>query len=139
MKIYNTKALTRNQRFQKALLYGIPATLAIAIGLGFLLRIFPLQFEIVFLGVGYAIGYVIRTYGKGVQTRFSVLGAVLCAIAIILADSMAIGGLMGMINPGLWLVVIMNYFSSLTSLWGVLGIVFRVGAVAAAYEQSRIV
>ncbi|MBE6114108.1 MAG: hypothetical protein E7191_03415 [Erysipelotrichaceae bacterium] len=139
MKIYNKSALTRNQRFVKAVLYGIPATLVIAIVLGFLLNIMPIQFEIMFLGVGYAIGYVIRTYGRGVQTRFSILGAVLCAVAIILADAMAIGGIWGMLNPYLWMISVMNYFSSLTSLWGILGLVFRIGAVATAYEQSRIV
>lgn len=139
MKVYNTRALSRNQRFKNALLFAIPSTLGIALVLGFALRLMPIQFEIMFLAVGYAIGYVIRTYGKGVQTRFSVLGAVCCFVAIVMADAIAMAGIGGMFNPMLWVFVVMSYFSSLGSLWGILGILFRIGAISVAYEQSRIV
>lgn len=139
MKIYNTRALTKNQRFQNALLVAIPSTIGIAVVLGFILRVMPIQFEIMFLAVGYGLGYMIRTFGRGVQKRFSVLGAVCCFVAIVLADAVSIAGIQGLFNPLLWLLVIAGYFSSLTSLWGILGIVFRLGAISVAYEQSRIV
>lgn len=139
MKIYNTRALTRTQRFQNALLVSIPATLGIALVLGLVLRVMPIHFEIMFLAVGYGIGYVIRTFGKGVQTRFSVLGAICAFLAIVMADAIAMAGIGGMFNPMLWVFVVMSYFSSLGSLWGILGILFRIGAISVAYEQSRIV
>ena len=139
MKIYNTRALTRTQRFQKAVLFAIPSTFGIAIVLGFALRLMPIQFEIMFLAVGYGIGYVIRNFGKGVQARFSVLGAVCAFSAILMADAIALAGIGGMLNPMIWMFVIMSYFSTLGSLWGILGILFRIAAISVAYEQSRIV
>lgn len=139
MKIYNTRALTKNQRFQNALLVAIPTTIGMAVILGLVLRVMPIQFEIMFLAVGYGMGYVIRTYGRGVQKRFSILGAICTFITILLADAIHMVGITGLFNPLIWLLALTSYFTSLGSLWGMLGLLFRVGAISVAYEQSRIV
>ena len=139
MKIYNTRALTRNQRFINAVIAGSIATILSGIVLGFVLRVVPIAFDIFYLAVGYAVGYAIRTYGRGVQPRFSVLGAVMTFVALIIADSVRFVGLLGVINPAVWIMVINYYITSLVSISGIINIIFRVCAVVLGYEQSRIV
>lgn len=139
MKIYNTRALTRNERFMNAILAGAVAMIACGIVLGFVLRFVPITFDIFYLAVGYAVGYAIRTYGKGVQQRFSILGAVMTLLAILIADCVRFFGLSGIVNPYVWIMVINYNISSLGSLSGILNVIFRVCAVVLGYEQSRIV
>ena len=144
MKIYNVRALTRNQRFAKAVFGGVLAMFACAIILGYGLRFlsfiqFPLVFDFMFLAVGYGVGYGIRMYGHGVQKRFSILGAILTAIALLLADSIYMIGIRGLITPSIWLYVIQIKLYSLSSLSGILSVIFRIGAIIVGYEQSRIV
>ena len=134
MKIYNTRALTRNQRFMNAVIAGSIATVLSGIVLGYVLRFVPIAFDIFYLAVGYAIGYAIRTYGRGVQPRFSVLGAVMTFIALVIADSVRFVGLLGVVNPAVWIMVINYYFTSLSSISGIINIIFRVCAVVLGYE-----
>ena len=139
MKIYNTRALTRNQRFMNAVIAGSIAAILSGIILGFVLRIVPIAFDIFYLAVGYAVGYAIRNYGRGVQPRFSVLGAAMTFIALVIADSIRFVGLLGVINPASWIMVIGYYVTSLSSIPGIINLIFRICAIVLGYEQSRIV
>ena len=139
MKIYNTRALTRNQRFTNALLVGIAASILCGIVLGYVLRFLPITFEIFYLGVGYVVGYAIRTYGRGVQPRFSILGAVLTLVAILMADCVRFAGIFGILNIDVWMFAVMSNIYSLSSMSGIINLIFRICAVVVGYEQSRIV
>lgn len=138
MKIYNTRALSKHQRFLQAVLYGVPTAIACSIGLGILQRMLPIQFQIFYLGVGYIIAYVIRTFGRGVHIRFSVLAAVLTALSLLFADAIAFGGFAYFLHPDVWIAVISTWVS-IHSIWSILGIAFRLGGIYVAYEQGRIV
>ena len=92
-RIYNSFKLNSNQRFLNALLYGIPTALGLGIAYGYISRILPITFSIVYVGIGYLIGMVIQKFGRGVQVKFSILGAVLAGIAFVLSDVVRYFGL----------------------------------------------
>ena len=143
LKIYNKQAITKNQRFTNALIYAIPASIAVGLLYGIIARVAMFEFSIVFLGIGYFIGYVIQTKGRGVQNRFSILGAVLAIVCFILADLIAMGGFGVFSSLEVLLLSIENWgrymLYSLNSFKGVLSVGFRVFGVIAAYQNSRIV
>ena len=56
-----------------------------------------------------------------------------------LADSIYMIGIRGLITPSIWLYVIQIKLYSLSSLSGILSVIFRIGAIIVGYEQSRIV
>ena len=86
LKIFNTHAITRHQRFQKALLFGIPAALIIGILFGFINRILPLDFQILYVLVGYLIGETVKETGHGIQIQFAILAVVLTLTAYLIGD-----------------------------------------------------
>ncbi|MEA5027071.1 hypothetical protein SDC9_111689 [bioreactor metagenome] len=142
LKVYNKRALTRGQRFMKAVLFGIPTALIAAIVYGTITRLVHIEFSIFFVGVGYLLGYVIQNTGKGVQPRFSILGAVLAVISFLLGDLIAYYGLQIFLYPtwlpyGLYLVLI-SWFN-ITSISGILGFAFRAAGIYFAYVNSRVV
>lgn len=141
LKVFNTQALTRNQRFQKGIIAGVIATLVLMIGYGWLSRQLRIEFSIVFILLGYGIGWAIRTYGRGVQLKFSILGAVLAVICFIGADMISYFGFGVFTDFGFFISAFQTYLRVLlnTSLNGLLGILFRAGGVYAAFMSSRIV
>ena len=72
LKVFNTDALTKNQRFNQALLYGIPSALVLGIGFGIISSMFHIEFSIMYVLFGYLIGLVIQKKVRRVQTKFSV-------------------------------------------------------------------
>ena len=141
LKVFNTRALSANQRFTKALLYGIPATLGLAIGYGILSSLLRVEFSLVFIGIGWAIGWVIRTYGRGVQVKFSILAAVLAAACFVLADLIAYFGLSVLLYPLEVLALLPQWIASyfVTDINALLGLAFRAFGIVMAYQNARIV
>lgn len=138
MRIYNTRSLSQHQRFHKALLYGIPTAIGCAIVLGILQRMLPIQFQLFYLGVAYVIAYVVRTFGRGVHIKFSYLAGGLTLLSLLLADAIAIGGFANLLYPMVWMMVISNWVQ-FTSVWGIMSVAFRLGAVYLAYQQGRFI
>lgn len=139
MKIYNSHALTKHQRFLKAIAYGVPAALVAAIAYGLISRALRIEFSLVYLGIGYFIGYVIRTYGRGVQPRFSFLGAGLAVVAILLGDMISIFGLPAFYSLANFTYALTYVLRTLvsTNINSLLRLLFRAGAVYFAYTYSR--
>lgn len=139
MKIYNSHALTKHQRFLKAVAYGVPAALVAAIAYGLLSRALRIEFSLVYLGIGYFIGYIIRTYGRGVQPRFSYLGAGLAIVAILLGDMISIFGMTSFFSLGNFAYALTYVIRTLlsTNINALLRLLFRAGAVYFAYTYSR--
>lgn len=141
LKVFNTKALTSNQRFTKALLYGIPATLGLGIAYGVISSMIGFEFSIVFIGIGWLIGWVIQTYGRGVQPKFSILAAVLAAVCFILADLIGYFGLALFLYPLEVLSILPQWIAGyfVTDLNALLGLAFRAFGIVMAYQNARIV
>jgi hypothetical protein len=137
-RIYNSFKLNSNQRFLNALLYGIPTALGLGIAYGYISRILPITFSIVYVGIGYLIGMVIQKFGRGVQVKFSILGAVLAGIAFVLSDVVRYFGLS--LNPIILyqaiLIITQVYLGSIN---GLINLLFFAWGIVTAYNKSRII
>ena len=136
MKVYNKTALTRNERFIKAIIYGTLATIIIAIGYGLIFNFakIPFMFSMTYILIGYAIGYVIQIKGKGVHLRFSILAVILTLIAFLFGDLIRMFGLSIFANPT-------NLFLSI-KLWllriDMIELIFKGLGLYYAYINARI-
>ena len=142
LKIYNKQALTRNERFIRAVVYGVGATVGLTVLYGILSALLRIEFSVVYLAFGYAIGTVIRKFGRGVQVRFSVLAAVLAAICFVLGDMISMVGFSVFTNGfGVFFLVFRVALQSLlgTSMNALLALLFRIGGIALAYSSARFV
>ena len=92
-KVSNTRAITRKQLFQRALLYAVPASIVIGILAGYINRLLPLEFEIIYIGVGYLIGEIVKETGHGIQIQFAVLAVVLTLLAYLIGDLLCYYGI----------------------------------------------
>ena len=137
-RIYNSFKLNSNQRFLNALLYGIPTALGLGIAYGYISRILPITFSIAYVGIGYLIGMVIQKFGRGVQVKFSILGAVLAGIAFVLSDVVRYFGLS--LNPIILyqaiLIITQVYLGSIN---GLINLLFFAWGIVTAYNKSRII
>ncbi|PKM65172.1 MAG: hypothetical protein CVU94_08965 [Firmicutes bacterium HGW-Firmicutes-19] len=141
LKVFNSHAISRNQRFTKAIIWGVPTALITGIVYGFISHISPFEFSIVYIGIGYLIGYVIKNKGRGVHLRFSMLAAGLTIVAILIGDVLAFFG------PEAFSSIdyVIFAFSSTIMLWlsanigTLIGLLFRVAGVYFAYTNARIV
>jgi len=87
-QFYNT--LLAEQDFAKGILAGIASAIFLAfVWLGFSI-VTGITFGIVAIGVGYGVGYAIQIMGKGVETKFGILGAICSAMAVLLGDGLII-------------------------------------------------
>ena len=128
MKIFNKAALTRKQRFSRAVLVGCGCAL-LAIGIILLLGLqFSLYLSLLYMAVGFGIGYAIQYFGKGVQIQFSLLAAGLTIAVMLVCDWVLLGGPVNIISA------LTEY--GLNSLWE---IAYRVVAIFLAYRYSRVV
>ncbi len=143
MQIYNARNIDRNSRFIIAMIVGFICALGLGFFYGAIKQILPIEMEIFYILIGYAIAYIVRYFGRGVTLKFAVLGAILCVIAIIVGD--VVGGyglstgLRILITPSYWSRVFMSLIvSRLSTIWGLLALVFRIAGVYTAYMYSRI-
>jgi hypothetical protein len=141
LKVFNSHAISRNQRFTKAIIWGIPTALIIGVVYGIISFVSPFEFSIVYIGIGYLIGYVIKNKGRGVHLRFSILAAGLTILAILIGDVLAFFG------PNAFSSIDNVFFAFSTTLmfWlsvnfgTLLGLLFRVAGVYFAFIKSRII
>ncbi len=141
LKIYNKSAITQNERFKKALIFGILAAVgltAVYVLINNVLK--TVEFSIIFILLGYAIGYVVKTTGRGVQTKFSVLAAVLCFLIIVFGDLFTFFPSI-IFYPQSWIAGLGIVFSSYASISmsTILSLLFRVYAIYVAYNSGRII
>jgi len=99
------------------------------------------EFSVVYIGIGWFIGYVIQKYGRGVQVKFSILAAVLAALCFILADLFGYVGLQLLLQPITLIQLIFRIIPTYLqpNISGLLGLAFRALGVYMAYSNARIV
>ena len=130
LEIFNTKAITRKQRFTKALVFGILVSLGLIVAYILAIKLFQyILSDVVYIAFGYLIALTVREMGRGVQKQFSILAAVLTIVVIVSIDLVISGG------------DLRNLLDSLTygGLYSLLSIGYRVLAVYIAYGQARVV
>ncbi len=144
MKIYNIDAFNRNSRFLRALLAGLAAAIVLGIACGTLISSLHVEAAILYIGVGWAVGEVIKKAGHGVGTKFCVLGAVLTLFAILISDTIMIAGLRGfgqiVVTPSVWFGTLRTLLAMNLSLniSRVLGLMFRIVGIYYGYSNAGI-
>lgn len=128
-KIYNNSAITRKQRFSNAIVVGLATAALCTLAFVLLFRLFSVYFGILFVAMGFAIGWMIQHYGKGVQIQFSILAVVLTLLAIFVSDMFIFGG-----NFPAILAFLAS--SGTSSLWQ---IGYRIFACIMAFQNARII
>ncbi len=137
MQVFNSRAVTRQQRFVRAIIFGSIAAIGLAIIYGIISSLTRFEFSVVYVGIGYLIGMVISKYGRGVQVQFSVLAAVLAVISFILGDIISMFGISVLWTPYLWGFGLQAIFYALFAPTGVISLAFRVFGVFYAYKCAR--
>jgi hypothetical protein len=145
MEIWNSRSLDNNQRFIYALIAGFVSAVLLGIAYGIIYGFLRVQSAVLYLFVGWCIGYVIRYTGHGVHNRFAVAGACFTLLAIIIGDTIAMcGGLSGipmlLKNPGMWGTLLENWLRIYlsTNLSSILGLAMRALGVYMGYHYSVI-
>ena len=143
-QVFNKRALTRNQRFVRAVLFGALASVGLCVGYGLISSLLSIEFSYAFVGIGYLIGLTIQKMGRGVQIHFSVLAAVLAVLTFVFADLIAWFGF-GVFSSFDFLVFGLKAWASMMldftsgGISGLISLVFRGFGVIAAYQNARIV
>ena len=91
LNVFNKTAITRNQRFKKALDLSISLTLVFLIAFVLIVNLFHFFPRLLYFAAAFCIAYVISNYGRGVQLRFSILGALCVFVLILVCDLYIVG------------------------------------------------
>ncbi len=135
MEIFNSRSLTQKQRFNRALILGIPVSFVLAIVFGYLRRFIPSSILLVLMS--YLIAMTLQKLGRGVQKRFSILGLILVFFAIVFSDVVFYFGLESLLEIDAYLTVIRLVIQD--DISSVLGLVYRVVGMYIGYTYSRII
>ena len=103
MKIYNARYLDNNQRFIVAIIAGFIAAVILGNLYGLITAFLHIEFSLMFIAIGYGIAATIKHFGRGVHTRFMVVGAIMTFIAIFIGDltsSISINGVIVLFTSG---------------------------------------
>lgn len=142
MKIFNTRSLTQQQRFFRALIIGSIGSIVIGIVTGYIRlaigRSTGFEFSFITIGATYVLAMLIQKVGRGVQPRFSILGGILGFVVVSISNVLAWGlPLMAILIPQvhfqIWATFFTGSFNTLITL------LYQAIAIYVAYNYSRII
>ena len=142
LKVFNTTSLSQKQRFWQAVLFGSLASIVLVIIYVFISNLMweiGVEFSIVYIAFGYAIGYIIQHTGRGVQVKFSILAALLCVFVIFFGDLLTFyPNLLGDLGNFFFYTsnLLAFYLAGASSL---IGLAFRIVGIVVAFQTARIV
>ena len=132
MNIFKPGPMNNQQRFQRALLFGIPIAIVIGVIHYFAEAMLPITFSIIYVIVGYAVGQALQYVSHGIGKEFKYLAVAVYILSIIVSDVFMPSF---MYNFSV-IPYFMSYVRSLFSINGVFSIASRVfGGVAAYYSM----
>lgn len=138
LQIFNKRAITKKQRFIRALVIGTVTSISLAIITAFLTNLLRVQVSVIYLAIGYVIALVIKKQGRGVQVSFSLLGGSLTLLAILLTDMLVVTNFNLIPQLSSAFLFVLNRWLS-TNINSLIGLGFRIFSVYYAYMNSRIV
>ena len=146
MKIYNAKYLDNNQRFIVAIITGLIAAIILGTLYGLITSFLHIEFSVMFVAVGYGIATTIKHFGRGVHTRFMVVGAIMTFLAIFIGDlvsAISLNGVAVLFMSGNLPVIattFLSYLRSFASLnpFTLISLAFRLIGIYVGYTQSVI-
>lgn len=142
MQIYNGGNIDHNSRFILSIVIGILCAVALGIAYGAVQTLIRIEFEYMYILIGWLIGEILKKFGHGVTRKYQILGAILAVLSILIGDTVVRFGISGIFmvlkNPSLIGLMLRSLLASFSSLWGMLGILFRIVGVMTAYRNSII-
>ncbi|MCR5795185.1 MAG: hypothetical protein K6G61_07565 [Solobacterium sp.] len=144
MQIFNSRYLDNNQRFAAAVAAGIGTAIVCGIAYGLLMRLIPVESSIFYVLIGWCVGYVIRTVGRGVHKRFGIAGALCVVLAIVIGDTCALFGIANLLEmlvtpsdwgPAFQMWALLHLSTNISAL---LGLILRAAGVYFGYYYSMI-
>jgi len=142
LELFKSTGLGQKQRFYKALVCGFLASIVLLLVYLLLIKMMysvGWDFAIAYLGIGYAIGWVIQKTGHGTKVSFSIMAAVYCTLIIFFGDLFAF-------IP--WQYAFANFFESIKIILGfyltadistMISLAFRALAIYTAFRTARVV
>ncbi len=86
MQIFNVNNLRNKQRFPIAVLAGVMAMIGCSFIYALIYRFIGIRFSLLYVAMAFGIGYAIKYFGRGVDSKFCILAIMLFFISIYLAD-----------------------------------------------------
>lgn len=83
MKVYNTKNLNNKQRFPIAILAGLLSALVCGFLYAIIETMLPLHFPLLYAAMAYGVSYAVKTFGRGVQPKYTVIGIISVILSIL--------------------------------------------------------
>lgn len=83
MKVYNTKHLNNKQRFPIAIAAGLISALVCGFLYAIVEIILPLHFPLLYAAMAYGVSYAVKTFGRGVQPKFTAIGIISVILSIL--------------------------------------------------------
>lgn len=140
MKVYNTKFLRGNQRLVVAIIAGVLSALACALGYAVFTSLLPIRTSLLYIAMAYAISYCVKTYGRGVDEKYCIIGAACTLLSIILGGMFVVFMHVGLhlsIIPAAFMMTLASIFDF--SVYGIIELVCIAYSLYLAYYNSRIV
>lgn len=140
MIIYNSHLLNNKQRFRKALIFSLFASIACSVGFALLVKFTHITFSIYYVITGYIIAKVISDVGHGVGNKYRYLGVVMTILSFILTEIFVIAGLEIILHPDMWIIAIKIVLSSWVNLSfnTLITLLFMAAGIFTAFNQSSI-
>lgn len=142
MQIYNAGSVDHNSRFILSIVIGLLGAIGLGIVYGIVQSLLRIEFEYMYILIGYLIGEMVRKIGHGVTRKYNVLGGILAFIAIMTGDLVVRFGISAIVviirEPSLFLSFFSGLLNSFRSVWGIFGVLFRVIGIYAAYQRATI-
>lgn len=135
MNLLDRKGLSQDERFRYATTLALICSVILGILTGLLRTFF--ESSLWLLPIGFGIAYIVRRYGRGVQTRFSVIAILFTIVAILLSDVVFNFGLMGLLSFESYRIVLT--FSFMNDISQMAWLVSRIFTIFIAYSYSRVI
>lgn len=140
MKVYNTKNLNNKQRFPIAIAVGLVSAIVCGFLFAIIETILPLHFPLLYAAMAYGVSYAVKTFGRGVQPKFTAVGIVSVILSIlfgyVFVFIMSIG-----FNFELLPLYLQTVLVSMLTLdfHGIIELICIVYSIYIAYYNSRII
>lgn len=140
MKVYNIKNLNNKQRFPIAIAAGIASAIVCGFLFAIVETILPLHFPLLYAAMAYGVSYAVKTFGRGVQPKFTAVGIVSVILSIlfgyVFVFIMSIG-----FNFELLPIYLQTVLMSMLTLdfHGIIELICIAYSIYIAYYNSRII
>ncbi|MDF9824156.1 hypothetical protein M2475_000506 [Breznakia sp. PF5-3] len=141
MNIFNPNNLRNKQRFPVAVAAGVITAILCAIVIGLITSGTGWYYSLLYIAAGYAIGYAIKYFGRGVDKKFSILSVACFILCVFLGDFVAFTHQLSVFSLNYLPYSIESTFRSLFQLdvMGMIHLIMIVYAGYISYYMAKIV